>query len=293
MTMVNDLTRPSVVAGILNEYGIKPTKGLGQNFLVDHNALMRIIAAADLTGDETCLEIGPGLGTLTRELADRSRQVVTIEKDKKLIPVLAETLSGHSNIELVMGDALEEDIAALLSKHAPPYKAVANLPYYITKPLIMTLLECPLQWQRLVFLVQKEVADRLTAKANTVDYGTLTLAVEYFAEATVVATISPKAFVPAPKVASSVVLLVSRENPDEFFGVASRETFFHTVRIAFQQRRKTLLNALSGGSQPFDRVVVKAAIGEAQLSEGVRGETLDIGEFVRLANALHRLTVES
>jgi 16S rRNA (adenine1518-N6/adenine1519-N6)-dimethyltransferase len=284
---VTELTRPQVVADLLRKHGLRPTKGLGQNFLVDRNALLRIVDAASLQGTETCLEIGPGLGTLTVELARLSRQVIAIEKDKKLIPVLQETLDGHPNTELIMGDALHVDYSALLSRYASPYKTVANLPYYITTPLMMSLLESSVPWERLVFLVQKEVAERILAAPGTEAYGSLTVAVQYYASAEIVAHIGPGAFFPPPKVASTVVCLTGRGDPDAYYGVHSRKTFFRTVRAGFQQRRKTLLNALS--SSAFSKEAVRVAMASVGLPENIRGEVLDVKTFAELSNILWEL----
>ena len=287
--MSADLTKPSAVAALLGRHGLRPSKGLGQNFLVDARALEKILGAAEVSEEDICLEIGPGLGTLTRELCRLGRQVVAIEKDRKLTPVLAETLIGCTNLEIIWGDALKVDIAEILAPYAPPYKVVANLPYYITTPILMGLLESGLQWSRLVFLMQREVALRIVAKAGTADYGALSVAVGYYAEAEVVANISPASFFPRPKVSSTVLLLRARENPDMHFGALSRRMFFATLRAAFGQRRKTLLNALSNGEGMPDKEALRLAISAAGLDEGVRGETLSVEEFVRLSNEIYRV----
>lgn len=284
---MNDLIRPSKVAMVLRQFGLSPNKGLGQNFLVDTHALQKIIAAADVKSEDLALEIGPGLGTLTRELALRARQVIAIEKDKKLTPVLAETLSAYSNIKLLFADALHVDFVSLLSAEPPPIKVVANLPYYVTTPLVMGLLESGLTFERLVFLVQKEVADRMGAKPGTDDYGALSLAVQYYAEVTTVAVIPPRAFFPPPKVSSAVVTLKGRACPAESWGLKDEKLLFKLVRAAFGQRRKTLANALVGGG--FDKQLVTALLRACQVPENTRGETLSLAAFVALANMMTTL----
>lgn len=283
VALVNDLTRPSRVAELLRQFELAPSKGLGQNFLVDRNALTKIVDAAEINSNDTCLEVGPGLGTLTRELAERARSVIAIEKDKKLSPVLAHTLSSHPNVKVHFADALQVDIAALLADYEPPFKVVANLPYYVTTPLVMTLLESPVPFLRLVILVQKEVAERMCATPQTGDYGALSLAVQYYSEVSIVAKITPNCFFPPPKVASSVVMLQKRTNPAAYYGVKSPDLLFKLVRAAFGQRRKTLHNALSQGLD-LERSDVQSLLQKCNIPENARGETLDLAAFVSLAN---------
>lgn len=280
---MNDLVRPSRVAELLRNHGLSPNKGLGQNFLVDRHALEKIVGAAEINSSDICIEIGPGLGTLTRELAARAQKVFAVEKDKKLIPVLAETLASSPNIELSFTDALNVNYAELLKGCEPPFKVVANLPYYVTTPLVMQLLETGIRWDRLVFLVQKEVADRMAAKPATEAYGSLSLAVQYYAEVQSVAVIPPNAFFPPPKVSSSVVLLVSRKDPAIHFGLIDEGMFFRLIRSAFAQRRKTLVNALSAGMD-VPKVYIQNVLRECSIGENVRGETLGIDSFVKIAN---------
>lgn len=282
---MNDLVRPSRVSELLRAHGLSPNKGLGQNFLVDRHALGKIVEAADVKATDVCLEIGPGLGTLTRELSLRANRVLAIEKDKKLTPVLAETLLDCDNVSLQFTDALDVDYTALLVPYSPPFKVVANLPYYVTTPLVMQLLETGIPWERLVFLVQKEVAERMSAKPNTAAYGALSVAVQYYAKARTVAIVPANAFYPPPKVSSAVVLLEGRNNPAEHYGLRSENMFFKLVRAAFGQRRKTLLNALSAGID-IPRGDIQLALARCEIPHGARGETLGIESFVKLANHL-------
>ncbi|HSL93238.1 MAG TPA: 16S rRNA (adenine(1518)-N(6)/adenine(1519)-N(6))-dimethyltransferase RsmA [Bacillota bacterium] len=284
--MTGDLTKPSVVAALLNRHGLRPSKGLGQNFLVDARALQKIVDAADVNEADTCLEIGPGLGTLTRELSRRCRRVIAIEKDRKLTPALADSLAGYENVELIWGDALQVDMMALLAPYPAPYKVVANLPYYVTTPILMSLLESGLPWDRLVFLMQKEVAQRIVAKAGSADYGALSVAVNYYAEAEIVAHVSPAAFFPPPKVSSAVLLLRGIGDPTTHHGVNDQKVFFSTLRAAFGQRRKTLLNALSAGGTPLGKEELRQIIVGLGLREDIRGEALSLADFVRLSNEI-------
>ena len=229
--------------------------------------------------------IGPGLGTLTRELAERARTVLAFEKDKKLTPVLAETLAAYENIELKFCDALDVDYHKLLEPYSPPFKVVANLPYYVTTPLIMQLLETGIKWERLVFLVQKEVAERMIAKPGTEACGSLSLAVQYYAQVKIVAIIPPNAFFPPPKVSSAVVLLEGREEPEQHFGLSNERMFFALIRAAFGQRRKTLLNSLSAGVD-IPKADIQRALAGCGIPENIRGETLGIESFVKIANQL-------
>ncbi len=286
--MTLDLTKPSAVAALLKRHELRPSKGLGQNFLVDKRTLERIVDAAAVGETDTCLEIGPGLGTLTRELSLCCKQVIAIEKDRKLTPVLAESLAGRNNVKLVWGDALHEDVAALLSPYPAPYKVVANLPYYITTPILMALLESGLAWDRLVFLVQKEVAERIAAKAQSDAYGALSVAVAYYAAAEIVAHVPPAAFFPPPKVSSTILLLKAIQDPAIHHGVSDRKAFFATVKAAFGQRRKTLLNALSAGSINVGKDELRQIIAGLGLREDIRGEALALADFVRLSNEISR-----
>ncbi|MBT9156508.1 MAG: Ribosomal RNA small subunit methyltransferase A [Firmicutes bacterium] len=287
---MNDLIRPSRVVEVLRKFGLAPHKGLGQNFLVDAQALEKILAAADIQGNDLVVEIGPGLGTLTRELAKRGRFVMAVEKDKKLTPVLTETLAEYTNVQVIFQDALEVDWENCLKGQLPPYKVVANLPYYVTTPLLMGLLESRVNFSRLVFLVQHEVALRMQAKANTPEYGALSLAVQYYAEVKVKAVISPRAFFPPPRVSSAVVELKVRECPSCFFGLKDEGLLFRLIRAAFGQRRKTLANSLTAGG--FLRTQVLEALNICRIPPATRGEKLDLAAFIELAQTITRLREE-
>lgn len=268
----------------MRRYDLRPSKGLGQNFLVDEHHLERIVATANLTPNDLVIEIGPGLGVLTQQLAAQAGQVVAIEKDRKLQAVLAETLAAYPNVDLLFDDALQVDYVELVGEASAP-KVVANLPYYITTPLIMGLLEQGPEWHCLVFLVQKEVAARMAADPGGKDYGALSVGVQFRQEAEIVAQVPPSAFYPVPKVASTVVRLQPRDMSQWGLRVSERE-LFAVVRAAFAQRRKTLLNALSGGLE-VPRAQIQAAIAHLGWSENIRGETLSVSEFVQLANELY------
>lgn len=285
---MNDLTRPSRVVELLRQFDLSPSKGLGQNFLVDRNVLEKIVALADIDSSDTCIEVGPGLGTLTRELAARAKRVVAIEKDKKLSPVLAHTLALCPNVDLCFADALQVNWSEFLALYTPPFKVVANLPYYVTTPLVMAFLESPLYFERLVILVQKEVAERMLATPLKGDYGALSVAVQYHCEVSVGAKIAATSFFPPPKVASSVVVLQRRADPAAYYSLNSQEIFFKIVRASFGQRRKTLRNALLGGTE-LSLSVVEAALARSTWPDNVRGETLDVKAFVALANIVAEL----
>lgn len=279
---VGKLTRPSVVAGLLRAHGLRARKRFGQNFLIDENILGKIVDAAALDPSDTVLEVGAGLGALTAALADRAGQVVAVEVDRDLIPILEESVGRLPNVRLVHGDILRLALDQLLPAGALSYKVVANLPYYITSPVLMKFLGAERPWSRLVFMVQREVAARLTAAPGTKAYGALTVVLRFSAEVTTVARVPRTAFLPAPEVDSAIVLLTPRPAPLPPGPV--RDTFFAAVRAGFGQRRKTLANALCGAGFPPEAVA--AALAEAGLTESRRAETLDLQDFVRLAVCL-------
>ncbi|HEY8418221.1 MAG TPA: 16S rRNA (adenine(1518)-N(6)/adenine(1519)-N(6))-dimethyltransferase RsmA [Limnochordales bacterium] len=274
---------------MLSRYGLSPRKGLGQNFLVDRHIVAKILDAAQLSPRDTVLEIGPGLGVLTWELAQRVQAVVAVELDAGLVRWLQDLFARHPHVHLVHGDALSVDLAALLAEHPPgpggSAKVLANLPYYITSPLLMRLLEETLPLSMLVVMVQKEVAQRLAARPGTKDYGALSVAVQLRSTVEVVTTVPPGVFFPPPEVESAVVRLALRPLPAE----AGDGRFLHAVvRAAFGQRRKTLRNALQGAAGPWDKAAVPAALAAAGIDGSRRGETLSVEEFVRLAAALQQ-----
>jgi 16S rRNA (adenine1518-N6/adenine1519-N6)-dimethyltransferase len=271
-----------VVAGLLAEFNLHPRKRFGQNFLVDEHVLERIVAAAELTPADTVLEIGPGLGTLTAALAAQAGQVVAVELDRELLPVLESTVGSLPNVRILQGDILQLPLDQVLPPGNAPYKVVANLPYYVTSPVLLKFLLADRPWARLVFMVQREVAERLAASPGSKAYGSLSVVLRFSAEPAIMARVPRTAFFPPPEVDSAVVALSPRPAP--LPSGPERETFFRVVRGAFGQRRKKLSNALAGAG--FPPGAVAAALAEADVDGGRRGETLDLSEFVALAVSL-------
>jgi hypothetical protein len=277
---------PAVTRHILNAFHLRASKRLGQNFLVDAGVVRGIVAAAEPAPADTVLEIGPGIGTLTQGLAETGARVVAVELDKKLPAVLAETLKDYDNVTVVPGDILKINIPETLGiKEGERFKVVANLPYYITTPIIMTLLEQRLPIERLVMMVQKEVAMRMTARPGSKNYGALSLAVQYFTAPRMIMDVPPHAFRPVPEVTSAVVACVVRETPS--VTPRDEQLFFRLIRAAFGQRRKTLPNALTGAG--LSKEAACAALGAAGIAENARGEQLSLEEFARLSDAVAAL----
>ena len=277
---------PKVTRHILSAFHLRASKRLGQNFLVDRSVVQGIVEAAELSPEDTILEIGPGIGTLTQGLAETGARVVAVELDKKLPAVLAETLKGYDNVQIVPGDILKLDIPEILGLRAGErFKVVANLPYYITTPIIMTLLEQRLPIERLVTMVQKEVAVRMTARPGSKDYGALSIAVQYFTVPRMVMDVSPRAFLPAPEVTSAVVACHVQDVPT--VRPQDEKLFFRLVRAAFGQRRKTLLNALTGAG--LTKVQTRAGLAAVGIEEQMRGEQLSLTDFARLSDAVGAL----
>ena len=282
---MNKLATVSSTKTIVDKYGFRLTKSLGQNFLVDNNILESIIDSADLTGDDVVFEIGTGVGTLTRELSRHAKKVIAIEIDKKLIPILKETLSGCDNVTIIHQDLLKTDIEDLVDQYGEgrPIKIVANLPYYITTPIIMKFLESYIKVDSFVLMVQKEVADRIAAKPSTKDYGSLTVAIQYYADSSIMSTVPRSAFFPPPNVDSAVIKLSSRaERPVD---VVDEKLFFKVIRGSFSKRRKTILNSLST-YEDFNKETVSKALKSAGIDPIRRGETLTIDEFALLTNSV-------
>ena len=275
---------PKVTRHILSAFHLRASKRLGQNFLVDAGVVRAIVDAADLSPADTVLEIGPGIGTLTQGLAESA-----VELDKKLPAVLAETLKGYDNVTVVPGDILKLDILRILNLGAGErFKVVANLPYYITTPILMALLEQRLPIERMVTMVQKEVAVRMTARPGSKDYGALSVAVQYHTDARIVMDVSPRAFMPAPEVTSSVIACRVRETPAVH--PTDEKLFFRLVRAAFGQRRKTLLNALTGAG--LTKELCRAGLAAAGIAESLRGEQLSLADFARLSDAVGEILPE-
>ncbi len=282
-----DLTKPSVLKALLLRHGLHLSKRFGQNFLVDRSHLMRVVDTAQIADTDRVFEIGAGIGTLTVELAARAERVLAVELDRALPPVLAETLAPHSDVTLVMGDALRFDLPTFLAEHLgePPYKVAANIPYNITSPILVRLLENKSLFSTITLMVQKEVAERLVAPPDSAAYGSLSVFAQFQAE-TVIAGIVPRgAFFPPPRVDSAVVHLVPRRvAPVE---VPSDAAFFRVSRAVFGQRRKTLANALAGASPGgFAKTDVQAALVATGIDGTRRGETLNLQEIASLVRAL-------
>ncbi|MBQ9615247.1 MAG: 16S rRNA (adenine(1518)-N(6)/adenine(1519)-N(6))-dimethyltransferase RsmA [Selenomonadaceae bacterium] len=268
-----------VTQHILKVFHLRASKKLGQNFLIDAAVVRGIVEAAELQEGERVLEIGPGIGTLTQGLAESGAQVTAVELDKKLPAVLAETLKGYENVRIVQGDILKTDIRELMGD--APFKVAANLPYYITTPILMALLEQRLPIRKIVTMVQKEVAERMIAPPGSKTYGALSVAVQYYTAPEIVLDVPPKSFIPAPEVDSVVIACKVRGEPP--VTVRDEKLFFRVVKAAFGQRRKTLSNALKGAG--FLKDEVQEALEKAGIEAARRGETLSLEEFAQLADA--------
>lgn len=282
-----NLFSPVEVRELLARHGLRPKKRLGQNFLIDRNVLRKIIEAAELDAGSHVIEVGPGLGTVTREAAGVAARVVAVEADRGLIPVLEETVGGLPNVEIVAGDFLKLDLPEFISSGFGGNRAtvVANLPYYITSPLIIKLIEAKPYINRMVVMVQDEVADRMTAAPGSGEYGSLSVFVQYHCDVKVAAHVKRTVFYPAPEVDSAVVRLDIREKPA--VDVPDEELFFRIVRASFGQRRKTLLRSLSGSPDlGWSRETAGAALEKAGIDPIRRGETLSLEEFASLARCV-------
>ena len=279
------LGNPQNTIEILQKYNFSFQKKFGQNFLIDTHVLDKIIRAADITKADMVLEIGPGIGTMTQYLAEAAGKVVAVEIDKNLIPILSDTLADYNNVTVINGDVLKLDIKELAEKEngGRPIKVVANLPYYITTPIIMGLFENDVPVESITVMVQKEVADRMQTGPGNKDYGALSLAVQYYAEPYIVANVPPNCFMPRPKVGSAVIRLTRHKIPP--VEVKDEKLMFDIIRASFNQRRKTLANGLNN----FDRLdmpkeMIIEAIERLGKGTGVRGETLTLEEFAELSN---------
>lgn len=273
------IASPEVVHYICKRFDIKMSKKLGQNFLIKRGIVDEIVKAADLQEGEPVLEIGPGIGTLTQGLAQSGANVTAIELDTRLLEVLDTTLAQYSNVTIVHGDVLKLDVPSIMNNE--PFKVVANLPYYITTPIIMSLLESRLPIERLVVMVQKEVALRMVAKPGTKDYGALSVAVQYYTKPDIVLDVPPKSFLPAPAVTSSVIRCVLRDQPP--VDVVDEKLFFRVVKAGFAQRRKTFANTMKTTGLSKDRI--EELLTKANIDGQRRGETFTLQEFADVANA--------
>lgn len=273
------IASPEVVHYICKRFDIKMSKKLGQNFLIKRGIVDEIVHAAEVTPGEPVLEVGPGIGTLTQGLAQSGADVTAIELDRRLLEVLDTTLASYDNVRIVHGDVLKLDVPTIMNHK--PFKVVANLPYYITTPIIMSLLESKLPIERLVVMVQKEVALRMIAKPGTKDYGALSVAVQYYTEPDIVLDVPPKSFLPAPAVTSSVIRCILRDKPP--VDVIDEKLFFRVVKAGFAQRRKTFANTMRTtglSKEQIDEILLKANIDGQR-----RGETFSLQEFADVANA--------
>ena len=281
------LGTPQNTIEILQKYNFNFQKKFGQNFLIDEHVLDKIIRAAEITKDDYVLEIGPGIGTMTQYLACAAREVTAVEIDRALIPILEDTLKEYDNVSIINEDILKVDIAALAKEKngGRPIKVVANLPYYITTPIIMGLFESHVPLESITVMVQKEVADRMQVGPGTKDYGALSLAVQYYAEPYIVANVPPNCFMPRPAVGSAVIRLTRHQKPP--VEVMDEKLMFRLIRASFNQRRKTLANGLkNSGELNLSKEVITAAIEKLGKGSSVRGEALDLEEFARLTNII-------
>lgn len=288
--MDKDIATPVRTRAILEKYGFSFKKSLGQNFLIDTNILKKIVSFADLSESSGAIEIGPGIGALTEQLARSSKKVVAFEIDQRLLPILQDTLSPYDNVKVIHKDVLEADVRMVMEdefQEINDIMVVANLPYYVTTPIIMKLLEDRLPIRGIVCMLQKEVADRISAKPGTKEYGSLSIAIQYYTEAETVMIVPKTVFVPQPNVDSAVIRLTKREKPAVV--VKDEDFFFQVTKASFAQRRKTLLNNLT--SQLPDGKEKKEEILKALSASGIepvrRGETLSLEEFGRLADELY------
>lgn len=274
---------------VVNKHNFKFSKSLGQNFLIDDNVIDRILEGARLSETDRIIEVGPGIGTLTREMGKVAENVVAIEIDKTLIPILKETLADLDNVEVVNEDILKVDVQGLINEklNGGPVKLVANLPYYITTPIVMKFLEEDIPVTDIVVMVQKEVADRMNAKPSTKDYGALSVAVQYYCDTEIVAKAPRHMFVPQPNVDSIVIGLHVRD--EKKYVVDNEDIFFKIVKASFGQRRKTLLNSL-GGLGFLSKDQIREALQAANIDEKRRGETLSIDEFANLSNEINKFS---
>ena len=282
-----DLGNPKNTIEILNKYKFVFQKKFGQNFLIDTHVLEKIIKAAQIDKDDFVLEIGPGIGTLTQYLCEKAREVVAVEIDRMLIPILEETLASYSNVTVINEDILKLDLKTLIEERnaGRPIKVVANLPYYITTPIIMDLFEKHIPLINVTVMVQKEVADRIQAAPGSKDYGALSLAVQYYAKPYIAAYVPPNCFIPRPNVGSAVIrMTLHKEAPVK---LVDEKLMFKLIRASFNQRRKTLVNSINNSSElSFSKEQIQKALESLNINENARGEALGLEEFAALANKL-------
>ena len=281
------LGNPQNTIEVLQKYNFVFQKKFGQNFLIDTHVLDKIIGSAEITKDDVVLEIGPGIGTMTQYLACAAKKVIAVEIDKALIPILEDTLSEYENVRVINHDVLKVDIAKLAEEEngGKPIKVVANLPYYITTPIIMGLFESHVPLQSITVMVQKEVADRMHVGPGSKDYGALSLAVQYYAKPYIAANVPPNCFIPRPGVGSAVIRLTRYEEPPVM--VKDERLMFKLIRASFNQRRKTLQNGIANSPElPYSKAQVEKALEKMGLAANVRGESLTLAEFAKLSDTI-------
>ncbi len=284
------LSNPQVTIETIQKYGFDFQKKYGQNFLIDARVLDKIIAAAEIGPEDCVLEIGPGIGTMTQYLAEQAGKVIAVEIDDKLIPILQETLKDYDNVRIIHQDVMKLDLNELAAteNHGKPMKVVANLPYYITTPIIMGLFEQNVPLQNITVMVQKEVADRMQVGPGTKEYGALSLAVQYYAKPYIVANVPPNCFIPRPNVASAVIRLTRYTEPP--IAVKNEKLMFQLIRASFNQRRKTLVNGIGNAAQlNYTKEQVQQALERMGASPTVRGETFTLEDFARLSDTLEEI----
>lgn len=284
------LSNPQVTIETIQKYGFDFQKKYGQNFLIDARVLDKIIAAAEIGPEDCVLEIGPGIGTMTQYLAEQAGKVIAVEIDDKLIPILQETLKDYDNVRIIHQDVMKLDLNELAAteNHGRPMKVVANLPYYITTPIIMGLFEQNVPLQNITVMVQKEVADRMQVGPGTKEYGALSLAVQYYAKPYIVANVPPNCFIPRPNVASAVIRLTRYTEPP--VAVKNEKLMFQLIRASFNQRRKTLVNGIGNAAQlNYTKEQVQQALERMGASPTVRGETFTLEDFARLSDTLEEI----
>lgn len=282
-----DLGSAKSTANIINKYSFSFQKRFGQNFLIDEHVLDKIVDAALIGKGDGVIEIGPGIGTMTQRLCEAASKVVAIEIDKELIPILSETMSGYDNVKIINADVMKTDLDKLIRDEfsGMSVKVVANLPYYITTPIVMSLLENHLPVESITIMVQKEVAQRMQAGPGTKDYGALSLAVQYYADTYIAANVPPNCFMPRPKVGSGVIRLTVRKEAE--VEVADEKLMFSLIRAAFNQRRKTLVNAVTNfPGLDYTKEDIEKALAGLGISEKIRGEALSLQQFADLSNIL-------
>lgn len=285
---MDKIASPKKTKEIISEYQFKFSKSLGQNFLIDENILEKIVIGSQVTKGDYVIEVGPGIGSLTQYIAEKAKSVLAIEIDKSLIPILDRTLAGYSNVKVINEDVLKLDLHKIMAEEFKEpdakIKVIANLPYYVTTPIVMKFLEEKLPIDSMTIMIQQEVAKRMEAMPSTKDYGALSIAVQYYSNPRIIAKVPPSVFIPQPKVDSIVIRLDILDKPR--VKVEDEKLFFAIVKDAFSKRRKTLLNALSTGNLKLEKELLKEVFEKIDINPQRRGETLSIEEFALIANEI-------